>query len=216
MQSVDLRVYKSELRADKRMQRKSIDPEIKRSLDKGITHNVRKLYQYRSCDTVMSYVSTSIEVNTETIIKNAWADGKKVAVPRCIPGTKNMEFYYIDSFDDLEKGSFSLLEPKVELPKAPTGENCLMLVPAFMTDYSGYRLGYGMGYYDRYMSGFSGSSAVLCYSSDVCGSLKHGRYDRRSDVIVTEKWIRTVTSNKRFYEKRRAVSMSPNGDFYGK
>lgn len=202
MQSVDLRVYKSELRTEKRSKRKNLDPELKKALDNGITKNVRKLYQYKSCDTVMSYVSTAIEVNTENIIKNAWADGKKVAVPRCIPGTKNMEFYYINSFDDLEKGSFSLLEPKTHLPKAPCGESCLMLLPAFMADYSGYRLGYGMGYYDRYMSGFSGKSAVLCYSSDVCGNLKHGRYDRSSEVIVTEKWIRTVTANKRFYENK--------------
>ena len=202
MQSVDLRAYKSELRAEKRGKRENLDPELKKELDNGITKNVRKLYQYKSCDTVMSYVSTAIEVNTENIIKNAWADGKRVAVPRCIPGTKNMEFYYINSFDDLERGSFSLLEPKTHLPKAPCGEDCLMLLPAFMADYSGYRLGYGMGYYDRYMSGFSGKSAVLCYSSDVCGKLKHGRYDRCSEVIVTEKWIRTVTANKRFYENK--------------
>lgn len=197
MSQIDLREYKGNLRKKNRAWRLALDPEKKKTSDFGIAQNVRRLYQYKSADTVLVYVSTPIEVSTVDIIKNAWKDGKKVAVPRCIKGTRRMQFYYITSFDDLEEGSFSLMEPKEILPKVLSFDGCLMLLPAFAVDRNGYRLGYGMGYYDRFLAKYDGSTACICYSENVCGNMHHGRFDRPVDVIVTEKFIKTVVRTKK-------------------
>ena len=117
MRPIDIRKYKQELRAGCRERRTGMDPQLKKSLDKDIADNVRRLKEYRPAKTILIYMSTPIEVDTVEIIKNAWADGKRVAVPRCIPDSRDMEFHYIDSFDCLAPGTFSVLEPDPSLPR---------------------------------------------------------------------------------------------------
>ncbi len=196
MRPIDIRQYKQELRASIKEERKNMDPEEKARLDAGVTRNVQRLYQYRSAKTVLVYVSTAIEVDTFKIIEGCWRDGKKVAAPRCIDGTRLMDFHYITSFEDLKPGTFGVLEPDENLPIVEDFTGCLMLLPALSIDYLGYRLGYGKGYYDRYMSKFSGSCAGICYSDCIRRHMYHGRFDRPVDVIVTEKWIKDVSSRR--------------------
>ena len=197
MRPIDIRQYKTELRDAIKEERRNMDPEEKQRLDAGVARNVFRLYQYRSAKTVLVYVSTAIEVDTYKIIEGAWRDGKRVAVPRCIPGTRLMEFHYIESFDDLSPGSFGVPEPDESLPTVEDFTGCLMLLPALSIDYLGYRLGYGKGYYDRYMSRFNGACAGICYSGCIRRHMYHGRFDRPVDVIVTEKWIKDITARRR-------------------
>ncbi len=204
MRPIDIRQYKTGLRNSIKDERRNMAPEEKQKLDSGVTRNVFRLYQYRSCKTVLVYVSTAIEVDTIEIIKGALKDGKKVAVPRCIPDTRLMEFHYIESLDDLSPGAFGVLEPDESLPIVEDFTGCLMLLPALSIDYLGYRLGYGKGYYDRYMSRFTGACAGICYSDCIRRHMYHGRFDRPVDVIVTEKWIKDVSSRRR--DDRRKFS----------
>lgn len=190
MRPLDIRIYKTELRQAARTRRAAMPPAVKAVADKSVETNVRRLYQYRNAGTIMVYVSTDIEINTRGIITNAWADGKKVAVPRCIPGTREMQFHYITSFNDLAPGTFSVLEPDAQLPVVASFNGCLMLVPGFVYDRYGYRLGYGKGYYDRYISRFTGVTVGICYETEVTYRLQHGRYDRPVGTILTEKRIR--------------------------
>lgn len=199
MSRLDIREYKTEIRNKIKVKRREMEPEFKIKTDSSIAVNVRKLYQYKSCETVLVYVSTPIEIDTFQIIKNAWEDGKKVAVPRCTPNTRKMEFHYIQSFEEMEKGTFSVLEPAEDSEIVTSFNKCLMLVPGLMFDRSGYRLGYGKGYYDRYMSRFTGVSVGLAYSFDIKYKLIHGRFDRPVDLLVTEKWIKkSIVQKKRF------------------
>ena len=115
MSPIDLREYKADLRAKRRRRRESLSLEYKKELDRRIAERVTSLYQYKNAKTVMIYASTAIEVDTFEIIERALADGKRIALPRCIKGTRNMEFYYISGLDDLERGSFNVLEPKETL-----------------------------------------------------------------------------------------------------
>ena len=197
MRPVDIRQYKTDLRNFIKEERRSLSVEEKALLDSGVARNVFKLYQYRAAKTIMVYVSTSIEVDTFAIIKGAWRDGKRVAVPRCIPGTRLMDFHYITSLDDLSPGTFNVLEPDENLPTVDNFTGCLMLLPALSIDYLGFRLGYGKGYYDRYMSRFNGACAGICYSSNIRRHMYHGRFDRPVDVIVTEKWIKDVSNRRK-------------------
>ena len=200
MHPIDIRKYKIELREHFRNFRKNLAPDIKAEMDSQIAARVKKLYQYRSAKVIMVYVSTSIEVDTFKIIENALNDGKKVAVPRCIPQTIQMEFHYITSVDQLTPGSFSVLEPPAHYPVVSDFSGALMIVPGFMFDCFGYRLGYGKGYYDRYMSRYNGAAVGICYSGELRTHMYHGRYDRAVDTIVSEKWIRRC---KKYISKKR-------------
>ncbi len=204
MRPLEIRNHKIEMRAKLKKERAELNPSQKAEMDNKIAANVRRLHQYKRCDTLLVYVSTPIEIDTREIIENAWADGKKVAVPRCITESREMTFHYISSFSELSKGTFGVLEPAKESPKVTDFSTSLMIVPGFMFDLRGYRLGYGMGYYDRAMSGFMGPSAGVCYSKYVKYHIPNGRYDQAVDIIVTEEWIRSkkVTKKKSWQENR--------------
>ncbi len=194
MRPIDIRKYKQELRLSCRAKRQALSPEEKSTLDRLVAENVRRLKEYRPAKTLLIYMSTPIEVDTVQIIKNAWADGKRVAVPRCIPDSRDMEFHYIDSLECLAPGTFSVLEPDPSLPVVDDFTGCLMIVPGMQFDMKGYRIGYGKGYYDRYMVRFSGISAGICYSDELRPFMYHGRYDRSVDIVVTDKRIKTCRS----------------------
>ncbi len=191
MQPLDIRKYKQSIRESQKQRRAEMEPNKKRELDLAIADNVRRLREYGPAKTLLIYVSTPIEVDTKLIIERALKDGKRVAVPRCIPNTRDMEFHYITSFSNLSPGSFSVLEPSSDLPTVTDFTDCLMIVPGMQFDMKGYRLGYGKGYYDRYMVRFSGISAGLCYSAELKPYMYHGRYDRTVDIIVTDKKIKS-------------------------
>lgn len=195
MPLTDIRPVKAALREKYRNIRTAMTEDKKNSCDTAIAQQVRRLWQYEKNDTLLVYVSTPIEVDTHRIIEQALEDGKKVAVPRCVDGTRNMEFYYIHSLGDLEPGSFGVLEPipaKTELMTDFTRGLCI--VPAFSYDWSGFRLGYGKGYYDRFLSRFEGNIIGICYSSCVQRSLPHGRYDRPVELLVTENYLRRTVN----------------------
>ncbi len=187
----DIRPIKTELRQKYRSLRQAMPPEIKDQKDAAIAAQVRRLWQYQRNNILLIYVSTPIEVDTFRIIYQALEDGKRVAVPRCVPDTRNMEFYYIDSIDELTPGMFGVLEPAVNLDHLyKESDGGLCIVPAFSYDWRGYRLGYGKGYYDRFLSRFEGNMVGICYSECVQRSLPHGRFDRPVELLVTESYLR--------------------------
>lgn len=187
----DIRPVKAALREKYRSLRQNMPREIKESYDEAIAKQVRRLYQYKNASILLTYVSTDIEVDTFAIIRQALADGKKVAVPRCVPGTRSMEFYFINGVEELQPGAFNVLEPDpathVLMEDFSQG---LCLVPAFSYDWQGFRLGYGKGYYDRFLSRFQGNIIGICYSTCVQRTLPHGRFDRPVELLVTEKYLR--------------------------
>ena len=163
------------------------------------------LHQYQAADTVLTYVSKDSEPDTFRIIKRAWRDGKKVAVPRCIDNTCEMTFYYITSFKQLASGSFGVMEPKPAQcqPWEGDGQGSICIVPGMAFDCEGFRLGYGKGYYDRFLSGYHGFTVGLCYSKCVRWSLPRSKYDRPVAILVTDRFFRKI---KKTSEQRRSGS----------
>ena len=190
----DIREIKTDLRSGFKSKRNEMPEHIKLNMDSEIQSRFLTLRQYAKCDTVFTYVSKDLEVDTYAIIRAAWANGKKVAVPKCIEDSK-MDFYYIESMDDLEDGSFGVKEPvESKCKKVADLSRGLCIVPGLSFDAEGYRLGYGKGYYDRFLSKFGGETVGLCYSNCIKWKLPHGKYDRAVDVIVTDRYIRRTTS----------------------
>lgn len=165
-------------------------PEFKNDCDTKILERVTSLYQYRECQCLFTYVSKELEVDTKRLIEKALSDGKKVAVPKCTEGHR-MDFYFIRSLDDLEEGRFGLSEPKTDIcQKVNTCHRAVCIVPGMSFDFGGCRIGYGGGYYDRFLADFNGSKIGICYSQCIQWKLPKGIYDIAVDLIVTEKYFR--------------------------
>lgn len=186
----DIRPVKNRLRNMAKEYRLSLPKSEKAVIDRKIENKFLNMWQYREAELIWIYVSTEIEVDTRYIIETALKDGKRVAVPKCINGTRDMDFYLIKSFSCLESGAFGVLEPKEELcERLEDYSSGVCIVPALMFDDSGYRLGFGKGYYDRFLAKFSGQTLGLCYNACLKDKLPHGKYDRRVEKIVTQSKI---------------------------
>ncbi|MBQ6121716.1 MAG: 5-formyltetrahydrofolate cyclo-ligase [Clostridia bacterium] len=147
-----------------------------------------KLYataQYRDCKSLYAYHSFNQEVRTNPIIRRAWADGKRVAVPKVVGD--EMVFIWIDSFDNLApQGAFHIMEP-IENGPVAGDETALILMPGLAFDPQGHRVGYGGGYYDRYLAAQpSHPTVALCYDFQLYDHLDVDEYDVPVDTIITD------------------------------
>ena len=187
----DIRVVKNNLRNKFKSLRRNMPPKQKHRMDVEIQSRFLSLRQYHQNDILFTYVSKDIEVDTMAIIAAARANQKKVAVPRCIPGEIDMEFFFIQGEEDLEPGMFGVLEPVPGRCDMVTDfSRGLCIVPGLSFDAEGFRLGYGKGYYDRFLAKFQGTTVGLCYSNCTQWRLPHGRYDRPVDLLITDRYLR--------------------------
>lgn len=190
----DIREYKGQLRSKYKKLRMDMSAEEKAMLDSRISARFLGTKLYKDCTILLTYVSTPIEVDTINIIQTALNDGKTVAVPRCVDGTRDMVFYIIRSMDDLEPGSFLVLEPVPQRCAELTEfDGAVCIVPALAYDMDGYRLGYGKGYYDRFLSAHPGLRNVgIEYCSCTVQKLYRGKFDVAAEYLVTEKYIKKI------------------------
>ena len=164
----------------------------KKCKDKKITENLLNSDIYIKAENILLYVSSSIEVDTFAIIENAFMNNKTVSVPRCNTEDCTMEFYIITSFEDLIKGAYGIYEPDISCKKAFFDEKSVCIVPGLSYDKDGYRLGFGKGFYDRFLSVFSGKSVGLCYDECVCEKTVRDKFDKSVSVLITETEIKTI------------------------
>ena len=156
--------------------RSSLLPQEKAALDASIASRVLQNDAYLSADTVLCYISLPDEIDTRPILVDAWERGKRVAVPRCEKGGK-MDFYEISSYADLEGGMYGILEPTESCALVLPKSDDLCIVPCLAVDDRRSRLGYGGGYYDRYLSSHCVRTLGLCYASCLTRDLPHDAFD---------------------------------------
>ena len=181
---------KVKLRQHYRSMRDKMTPEYKHSLDIELASRLLCTREYMKAKTLLAYVAKKGEVETRGIIHAAFANKKQVACPRC-EGEGVMKFYLISSMDDLVEGKFGLLEPDTSKCRLLVYfDKSVCLVPAFTFDPQGYRLGYGAGYYDRFLSTYKGTSAGLCYASFVKWDLPCEPHDAKVQLLVTDRYAR--------------------------
>lgn len=190
---VDIRVIKRELRQRFRSIRENMNENEKKQLDFKIFQRLCSFEKYKKAKTILIFVSTKIEVDTIKIIEQAFRDKKNVAVPKCLDKRGTMAFFIIKSMDELKKASFDLLEPDIEAsPKLVDFSDSICILPGFAFDSNGYRIGFGKGYYDRFLQKYSGIKIGICYNSCITAELPHGRYDVTADYVITPKYILTI------------------------
>ncbi|MFV0497974.1 MAG: 5-formyltetrahydrofolate cyclo-ligase [Candidatus Fimivivens sp.] len=184
---INIKEYKNALRNRYKERRRVMTQNRKAVADHRIAVRIRSLPSFRRAKTVLVYVSMPIEVDTREIIAKALSDGKRVAVPRCVPGTREMEFYLIDSLEELSPSTFGVLEPLPDPARLLRDfSHSICVVPALACDRGGYRLGYGGGYYDRFLRDYPGEKVLILYKCCFVAHLWHGRFDVPVDRVVTE------------------------------
>lgn len=194
----NIKLFKTKMRSKFCEYREFLDKNKKQIMDEKILKKISVLNVYKLSGIIFTYVSKDIEVDTYNLIKQCWSENKKVAVPKCITKDKTMNFYSIDSFDDLEKSTFGLLEPSgLKCTQVTDFSQGLCVVPGFCFDNEGFRLGYGHGYYDHFLQKFKGFNLGVCYSESIVPKLPHGRFDRPVDILITDKYIKEISNPKR-------------------
>lgn len=184
---------KQRLREERLAAREVLSEQERTVLDDRITQKLLATSEYAEATTVLTYVSVSSEVSTRMFIECALRDGKTVAVPRCLPG-HCLEFVAIASLEQLVAAPFNLLEPSRELPALIEDQmsNSICIVPALLVDTKGYRLGYGAGFYDRFLSTYPGKKICLAYQQNLSQTtLPHTAFDVAVDMVITESDVLT-------------------------
>lgn len=170
----------------------AVDREEKSAL---ITRRVLALPFWEQARIIMCYVSFGSEVNTFPLITTALEQGKRVAVPLCQPEGRRLLAAEVSDFPgDLRPGTWGILEPRPETlrPLAP-GFIDLVLVPGVAFDRAGNRLGYGGGYYDRFLATLRpGARAIaLAFSEQIVADVYPQAHDRPVDMVITDGGIIT-------------------------
>lgn len=152
--------------------------------DNKIKERILNMPEIKNSDTVLIYVSCDSETDTRSIIKNLLNMNKKVAVPKCL-GNGMMNFIYINSLDNLVSGTYGIPEPAAG-QKAVITEKTVCIVPALSFSKNGARLGYGGGYYDRFISANNIYTIGICYDELVSDNLPCENHDVKINTLITE------------------------------
>lgn len=180
---------KKALRRHYKTVRNSIGSAEKAAMDKRIFSSFFASEYFSNFSTFLIYVSCGSEADTHRIIDFITKSGKRVAVPYC--QGSSMTFYEISSFNDLTEGAFGI--PTVDISKATEisdFSSSLCVVPALAFDASGNRLGYGGGYYDRFLSVNNLPTLGLCYEKCIASQIPAESFDIKIDCILTENQFR--------------------------
>ena len=146
--------------------------------EKVVTHPF-----FLQADAIYCYVDYRREVGTAGIIEQAWMSGKKVASPKVLGD--EMEFYYIQSFEDLEEGYKGIAEPKQT--NLALDENVLIIMPGAAFDATCNRIGYGKGYYDKYLQAHRDYKTIaIAFELQIVEAIPAEVYDICPDIIITE------------------------------
>ncbi|WKT75328.1 5-formyltetrahydrofolate cyclo-ligase [Lysinibacillus fusiformis] len=164
-----------------------MNEEVYRRQSKAVVQRVLQEPYIIEANTIGITISNQPEVDTILLIEELWQLGKKVAVPKCHPKTREMTFYAIESFAQLETVYMHLREPipeRCELVDA--NEMDIILVPGVVFDRLGYRIGYGGGYYDRYVLNYKkGKLMSLLFDEQIVNRVPTEEHDCPVDIIVT-------------------------------
>ena len=173
---------KRELRARIREQKRAMTDETINAKSAALGEKFRASALYRDAKTIYGYLPYNQEVRTVPMLAQAMQDGKRVAVPKVYG--EEMRFIYIENFDGIEKGYAGIPEPVADSPVAddPTA---LVLMPGLAFDPQGHRIGYGGGFYDRFLENEpKHPTLALCYDFQMLERLETEAHDIPVDCVL--------------------------------
>lgn len=180
-------------------QMRALPPAYCRKADEAIYRHVAALPAYQTARTICVYVGMTHEIDTKPLIKRMLAEGKRVGVPLCV-GKGVMEMREIGGLDELQAGTWGILEPAPDAPLLQPDEIDLGLIPCVSGNEEGQRLGYGGGFYDAYLAKAPFLRVLLCRKAMMTAPIPLEPHDAMMDVVVSEDGAVYCSSHKNFEE----------------
>ncbi|MDE5699082.1 MAG: 5-formyltetrahydrofolate cyclo-ligase [Lachnospiraceae bacterium] len=184
---------KSEIRKRILEVRKGLTDEEVAAKSEAIVQKVIKTPEYKEADNILLYADFCREVMTRGIFEDALLHRKRIYFPRVDKLTNTMEFYQVISIRQLVRGYMDILEPREDIRSRyqfQPREDTLAILPGVAFDTSGYRIGYGKGFYDRFLANRRQlSTMALAYSCQIIDEIPRDEHDIKMDKIVTEEII---------------------------
>ena len=176
---------KAELRKQVLHEMKALSQEQKQAMDRALTERFLQHPFYQKAKTIATYLSFPHEFQTQELIEQALKDDKKVLIPKTYPKGR-MDFVVYDP-QQLVKTSFGLLEPQGDLEVVDVSQIDLIHVPGLAFTTEGYRIGYGGGYYDRYLEYFSGHTLSTIYPCQIQDFIPENHDIPVEEVLIDER-----------------------------
>lgn len=162
--------------------KRAMSPEQIEAYSTSLTELFCATNEYKSAAVLYVYLPYNQEVRTWEIVKRAWADGKRVAVPKVY--SDEMRFLWLEDFDHIAPGGWDIPEPTYDEPVADD-DDALVLMPGLAFDAEGHRVGYGGGFYDKYLQAHPGHRLVaLCYPFQMFDHLDVEEHDIPVDLVI--------------------------------
>jgi len=186
-------MVKDTLRRELLQRRETLAVTERLKKDKKIKTRFLQLEEFKKAERIFFYASYRAEVDTFIIISEALRMNKKVALPKVYPKEKDMKFYWIRDVQELSPGYWGIPEPDPVEEAYPENAD-LIVIPAIAFDKRGYRLGYGGGYYDRFLKKVRKDAILigLAYEEQILDIVPKDEWDIPVSLIVTEE--RTIRS----------------------
>lgn len=162
--------------------RESTSSDLKKIASEQIHKNLKKVKEFSNAKRIASYYPIGSEVLTQNIMLDALSEGKEIFLPRVVG--RDLVFRKVDNLKYLEKGPYGIMEPKEDSIKGETFD--VILVPVVGISPNGRRLGYGYGYYDRFLKNSKGVTIALTYEKQIVKRIPFTEEDIAVDWIVTE------------------------------
>lgn len=167
--------------------RKNIHPALISEKSKKIIENLITLSEYKQTNTIMPYLSLDFEVDTKEFIKDELSKNNKTIIVPFVEGN-DIQISRLNDFEDLKQGKFNVLEPIKK--ESHQGNIDLILIPGVAFDKKGSRIGFGKGFYDRFLEKNKDSLKVaLAFEEQIVDLIPAEQHDIPVDMIITEKRI---------------------------
>lgn len=166
---------------------KKLSHHEKQYIEEQLRNHLFSSPEWMKANVIGITIARGFEWDTREIIKQGWKQGKEIVVPKCYPEEKKLVFYRMSGFDEVETVYYNLLEPKpVEQHKVKHSSIDLVMVPGIVFNEKGYRIGFGGGYYDRFLSNYTNTSLSLLSTSQLASNLPVEEHDIPVNKLITE------------------------------
>ena len=185
---------KSQLRQRCKTIRKELGEESRHWFGIAICAHLSTWDIFRQAETILTYMPIRGEVDLRPLLIDF--PEKHWLLPRILPGEEGHMVFHPYDPNNLIVHPFGMAEPSSRLPQIPPDEIQLVLAPGLAFDRNGWRLGYGGGYFDRFLTGFKGVSVGVVFQALLLETLPHGEYDVPMNWLVTENGLVQATDGK--------------------
>jgi 5-formyltetrahydrofolate cyclo-ligase len=178
--------------------RNRIEPILSSAYSGMIFARIKEFPVYEKAKTVMFYLSYGSEVVTDAMVSSSIEEGKIVAVPAIQnPGDGNMVAVKLLKLEDAYQSVYGIRQPEINQEDIlEKDEIDLVFVPGIAFDYDGFRIGYGKGYFDRWLEGIPPEKTIgIAYDFQLTDKMPAGKYDMPVGMIITEKRIIQIKKN---------------------